>query len=208
MSQGTPPVILRNVVENPAWHTPYTPFQAEISQGRLKSLLNFQSMIIDLTAMNLANASLLDQAAACAEAMYLVFHHGRKERMTFFFFVSRDVFPSCVEMAKTRAEPLKIKAAVGDPNLIDWSDSSLCGILVQTPDAMGMLHDFTTLFEKAKQHGVVSCFGTDLMASVLLKPPGEMGADVVLGSAQRFGAPLGFGGLTPHFLLSMRNLSD
>ncbi|RNC51070.1 glycine dehydrogenase, partial [Trypanosoma cruzi] len=143
---------------------------------------------------------------ACAEAMYLAFHHGRKERMT--FFVSRDVFPSCVEMVKTRAEPLKIKVVVGDPNLIDWSDSSLCGILVQTPDAMWMLHDFTTLFEKAKQHGVVSCCGTDLMASVLLKPPGEMGADVVLGSAQRFGAPLGFGGLTPHFLLSMRNLSD
>ncbi|PWV06917.1 putative glycine dehydrogenase [decarboxylating] [Trypanosoma cruzi] len=99
-------------------------------------------------------------------------------------------------MAKTRAEPLKIKVFVGDPNLIDWGDSSLCGILVQTPDAMGMLHDFTTLFEKAKQHGVVSCCGADLMASVLLKPPGEMGADVVLGSAQRFGAPLGFGG--PH----------
>ncbi|PWU91058.1 putative glycine dehydrogenase [decarboxylating] [Trypanosoma cruzi] len=97
-------------------------------------------------------------------------------------------------MVKTKAEPLKIKVVVGDPNLIDWSDSSLCGILVQTPDAMGMLHDFTTLFEKAKQHGVVSCCGTDLMASVLLKPPGEMGADVVLGSAQRFGAPLGFGG--------------
>ncbi|KAF5215786.1 hypothetical protein ECC02_011496 [Trypanosoma cruzi] len=195
MSQGTPPVILRNVIENPAWCTPYTPFQAEISQGRLESLLNIQSMIIDLTAMNLANASLLDQATACAEAMYLAFHHGRKERMTFFL-LSRDVFPSCVEMAKTRAEPLKIKVVVGDPNLIDWSDSSLCGILVQTPDAMGMLHDFTTLFEKAKQHGVVSCCGTDLMASVLLKPPGEMGADVVLGSAQRFGAPLGFGG--PH----------
>ncbi|KAF5216320.1 hypothetical protein ECC02_010919 [Trypanosoma cruzi] len=207
MSQGTPPVMLRNVVENPAWYTPYTPFQAEISQGRLESLLNFQSMIIDLTAMNLANTSLLDQAAACAEAMYLAFHHGRKERMTFFL-LSRDVFPSCVEMAKTRAESLKIKAVVGDPNFIDWSDSSLCGILVQTPDAMGMLHDFTTLFEKAKQHGVVSCFGTDLMASVLLKPPGEMGADVVLGSAQRFGVPLGFGGLTPHFLLSRRNLSD
>ncbi|KAF8297751.1 putative glycine dehydrogenase [Trypanosoma cruzi] len=140
------------------------------------------------------------------EAMYLAFHHGRKEHMTFLL-LSRDVLPSCVEMVGTRAEPLKIKVVVGDPNLIDWSDSSLCGILAQTPDAMGMLHDFTTLFEKAKQHGVVSCCGTDLMASVLLKPPGEMGADVVLGSAQRFGAPLGLGGLTPHFLLSRRNLS-
>ncbi|PWU84528.1 putative glycine dehydrogenase [decarboxylating] [Trypanosoma cruzi] len=98
-------------------------------------------------------------------------------------------------MVGTRAEPLKIKVVVGDPNLIDWSDSSLCGILVQTPDAMGMLHDFTTLFGKTKRHGAVSCCGTDLMASVL-KPPGEMGADVVLGSAQRFGAPLGYGG--PH----------
>ncbi|RNF19764.1 putative glycine dehydrogenase [Trypanosoma conorhini] len=190
----TPPVILRNVIENPAWYTPYTPYQAEISQGRLESLLNFQSVITDLTKMDVANASLLDQATASAEAMHLAYQYGRKKRTN--FFVSKDVFPSCIEMVKTRAEPLNISVVIGDPNLIDWGDASLCGILVQTPDASGMLHEFTSLFEKAKQHSVIACCGTDLMASVLVKPPGEMGADVVVGSAQRFGVPLGFGG--PH----------
>ncbi|KEG12217.1 glycine dehydrogenase [Trypanosoma grayi] len=190
----TPPVILRNVIENPGWYTPYTPYQAEIAQGRLESLLNFQTMVMDLTKMDVANASLLDQATASSEAMHLAFQHGQRKRNT--FFVSKTVFPSCIEMVKTRAEPLKINVVVGDTNLIDWTDSSLFGILVQTPDAMGMLHDFSPLFENAKKHGVISCCGTDLMACVLVKPPGEMNADVVVGSSQRFGVPLGYGG--PH----------
>ncbi|KAH9598560.1 Glycine cleavage system P protein [Trypanosoma melophagium] len=190
----TPPVILRNIIENPGWYTPYTPYQAEISQGRLESLLIFQTVIIDLTKMDMANASLLDQATACSEAMYLAFQHFQRKRYT--FFVSKDVFPSCIEMVKSRAEPLKIKVIVGDTNMIDWDDSSLFGILVQTPDTMGMLHDFSPLFETAKKKGIITCCGTDLMSLLILKPPGEMGADVVLGSAQRFGVPLGYGG--PH----------
>nr|CCC91329.1 unnamed protein product [Trypanosoma congolense IL3000] len=190
----TPSVILRNVIENPGWYTPYTPYQAEISQGRLESLLNFQTMIIDLMKMDIANASLLDQATACAEAMYLSFRHHDRKRDT--FFVSKDVFPSCIEMIKTRAEPLKIKIVVGDPASIDWSGTEPCGILVQSPDTKGVVHDFTELFKKAKEHNVMCCCGADLMASLLIKPPGEMGADIVVGSAQRFGVPLGYGG--PH----------
>ncbi|KAH8609846.1 putative Glycine cleavage system P protein Beta eliminating lyase [Trypanosoma vivax] len=190
----TPPALQRNIIENPGWYTPYTPYQAEISQGRLESLLNFQTMIIELTKMDVANASLLDQATACAEAMYLAFRHGNRQRDT--FFVSRDVFPSCIEMIKTRAEPLQIKVIVGDPSQIDWENCSLCGVLVQTPDAKGALHDFTELFKRARENGALACCGTDLMASVIVKPPGEMEADIVVGSAQRFGVPLGYGG--PH----------
>ncbi|CBH12220.1 glycine dehydrogenase, putative [Trypanosoma brucei gambiense DAL972] len=190
----TPSVLLRNVIENPGWYTPYTPYQAEISQGRLESLLNFQTMITDLTKMDVANASLLDQATACAEAMYLAFRHHNRKRDT--FFVSKDVFPSCIEMIKTRAEPLKIKVVVDDPALFDWGEVSPCGMLVQNPDANGTVHDFTELFQKAKDHGVLCCCGADLMASLLIKPPGEMGADVVVGTSQRFGIPLGYGG--PH----------
>ncbi|CUE86272.1 glycine dehydrogenase, putative [Bodo saltans] len=189
-----PPVIQRNVLENPNWYTPYTPYQAEISQGRLESLLNYQTMITDITKMPIANASLLDQATAASEAMYAAFqaHKGKRAK----FFVSSTCFQSTIEMLRTRAAPLGIEVVVGDVASVDLADPSLSGILVQTPDATGAVHDFTDLFAKAKQKGVFNCCGGDLLAMCVTKPPGEMGADIVLGSAQRFGIPLGYGG--PH----------
>ncbi|EPY19218.1 glycine dehydrogenase [Strigomonas culicis] len=189
-----PPVILRNVLENPMWYTPYTPYQAEISQGRLESLLNFQTMVAGLTKMDYANASLLDHATASAEAMYLCFSHHRQKRNT--FFVSKDAFATTVEMVKTRAAPLNINIVVGDVNELDLTNPDLSGILVQSPDMKGEIHDFAAIFAKAKEHGVVCCCGTDLLADTLIKAPGDMGADVVVGSAQRLGTPLGYGG--PH----------
>lgn len=189
-----PSTIMRNVLENPMWYTPYTPFQAEIAQGRLESLLNFQTMVADLTKMDISNASLLDQATAAGECMYLALNHHRYKRRK--FFVSKDVFLSSIEMIRTRAHPLGAQVIVGDVQSLDLDDAELSGIFVQTPDAMGELHDFTTIFARAKANGVVCCAGVDLMASCLVKPAGEMGADVVVGCAQRFGTPLGYGG--PH----------
>lgn len=193
-----PPAILRNVLENPMWYTPYTPYQAEISQGRLEALLNFQTMVCGLTKMDISNASLLDQATACAEAMYLTVNHHRQKRTT--FFVSQDVFLPCIQMIKTRAAPLGIKVLVGDIKNVDLTDALLAGVLVQTPGARGDLFDYTDFFAEAKKHGVVCCAGVDLMASCLTKPAGEMGADVVVGTAQRFGTPLGYGGPHASFL--------
>ncbi|CAD2215919.1 glycine dehydrogenase [Angomonas deanei] len=189
-----PPAILRNVLENPMWYTPYTPYQAEISQGRLESLLNFQTMITGVTKMDYANASLLDEASACGEAMYLCFNHHRQKRNT--FFVSDKCFLSSIEMVKTRAKPLGVNVVVGDVNKLDLSDKELAGVLVQSPDAKGELHDFGQFFEKARSNKVVTVCAVDLLASCITKPAGEMGADVVVGSGQRFGTPLGFGG--PH----------
>ncbi|KAK7201133.1 pyridoxal phosphate containing glycine decarboxylase [Novymonas esmeraldas] len=190
----TPPAILRNVLENPMWYTPYTPYQAEISQGRLESLLNFQTMVSDLTKMEISNASLLDEATAAAECMYLALNHHRHKRTK--FFVSKDAFLSSIEMIRTRAGPLGVEVVVGDIQSIDLADPKLGGIYVQSPDAKGEVHDFSDVFARAKAQGVVCCAGVDLMASCLIKPAGEMGADVVVGSAQRFGTPLGYGG--PH----------
>lgn len=189
-----PPAILRNVLENPMWYTPYTPYQAEISQGRLEALLNFQTMIMDLTKMDMSNCSLLDQATACGESMYLAYHHHRQKRRK--FFVSQDVFQSCVEMVRTRAAAIGVTVEVGDVNKLNLADPDLAGVLVQTPNSTGELHDYTAFFESAKKNGVVCVCGTDLMASCIIKPPGEMGADVVVGTAQRFGTPMGYGG--PH----------
>lgn len=189
-----PPAIMRNVLENPMWYTPYTPYQAEISQGRLESLLNFQTVVSGLTKMDMSNASLLDQATASAEAMYLAHSHHRGKRDT--FFVSQNVFLSCIEMIKTRAEPLGIKIVVGESKDVDLANPQLCGVFDQSPAANGDLHDHTAFFAEAKKHGVVCCAGVDLLASCLVKPAGEMGADVVAGTAQRFGTPLGYGG--PH----------
>ena len=191
----TPPVILRNILENPGWYTPYTPYQAEISQGRLESLLNYQTVITELTGMEIANASLLDQATAASESMFLAFQAHKKKRNT--FFVSSTCFPSTIEMLRSRAAPLKINVVVGDIRKdLDLENPDLCGILTQTPDATGAIHDFTDLFAKAKTNKVLSCVSTDLLASCIVKSVGSMGADVAVGSAQRFGIPLGFGG--PH----------
>lgn len=189
-----PPAILRNVLENPMWYTPYTPYQAEISQGRLESLLNFQTMVTEITKMDISNASLLDQATAAAESMYLSVQHHRQKRMK--FFVSKDTFLSTIEMIKTRAAPLNVVIEVGEIASLNLSDPQLCGIYVQSPDVKGEVHDFAELFANAKRNSVICCCGVDLMASCVTKPAGEMGADVVVGSAQRFGTPLGYGG--PH----------
>ncbi|KPA86695.1 putative mitochondrial glycine dehydrogenase [Leptomonas pyrrhocoris] len=189
-----PPVILRNVLENPMWYTPYTPYQAEISQGRLESLLNFQTMVADITKMDISNASLLDEATAAAECMYLSLNHHRHKRMK--FFVAQDVFAASIEMIRTRALPQGVEVLVGDVANADLADPQLSGVFVQTSCANGGLHDYTDFFARAKASGVVCCAAVDLLASCIVKPAGEMGADVVVGSAQRFGTPLGYGG--PH----------
>ncbi|MFN7139350.1 MAG: glycine dehydrogenase (aminomethyl-transferring), partial [Limisphaerales bacterium] len=189
----TPPVIQRNILENPGWYTQYTPYQAEISQGRLESLLNFQTMISDLTGMDIANASMLDEATACAEAMHLCF--GAKGEGRNIFFVSENCHPQNIDVVKTRAEALAIEVVVGDHQTFQFSDK-VVGALVQYPDTNGVVSDFESFCSKAHQAGALVVVSADLLALTLLRPPGEFGADVAVGSAQRFGVPLGYGG--PH----------
>lgn len=189
-----PPAIRRNIIENPGWYTQYTPYQAEIAQGRLEALLNFQTMVTDLCGLEIANASLLDEATAAAEAMGMAFTLcKKKERRK--FFVSEKVFAQTLAVIQTRAEPLGIEVVVGALDAVDW-DAGYFGILLQYPDAEGLAHDMTTILGEAKSRGIFSIVATDLLALTLLKAPGEMGADIAVGSAQRFGVPLGFGG--PH----------
>ncbi len=194
----TPPVILRNVFENPSWYTPYTPYQSEIAQGRLESLLNFQTMIVDLTGMDIANASLLDEATAAAEAMMLLCRMRRRRKAgsgPARFLVSDRVFPQVLEVLRTRAEPLDIELRVGDVEQMDVTPD-VFGVLMQYPDDHGAVHDWTAFIARAHEAGARVAIGADLLALTMLKPPGEMGADIVYGSAQRFGVPLGYGG--PH----------
>ena len=188
-----PHVILRNVLENPGWYTAYTPYQPEIAQGRLESLLAFQQMTIDLTGMEFANASLLDEATAAAEAMALCKRANKKNKSNKFF-VSNDVFAQTVDVVKTRAEFMGIELVFGDAETV--GDHEVFGALLQYPGASGQVIDLEPLIEKAHANNALVTVATDLMALVVLKPPGEMGADVVVGSAQRFGVPMGFGG--PH----------
>jgi glycine dehydrogenase len=192
----TPSVIKRNILENPGWYTQYTPYQAEISQGRLEALLNFQTMICDLTAMPLANASLLDEATAAAEAMIML-HSARKtnKKNADVFFVSEKVFPQTIDVLKTRSEPLGIKLKIGDISAEKLTDD-VYGILVQYPDSNGNVVDYKDLFKSAEEKGIYKSVAADLLSLALLIPPGEFGADVVVGSTQRFGVPMGFGG--PH----------
>ncbi|ATC64418.1 glycine dehydrogenase (aminomethyl-transferring) [Nibricoccus aquaticus] len=190
----TPGVIQRNILENPAWYTAYTPYQAEISQGRLEALLNFQTMICDLTGLDIANASLLDEATAAAEAMGLCARSAtdaaRKK-----FFVSSLCHPQTIDVVQTRAKPLGLEVVVGD-HTAAVIDGSYCGVLVQYPDTSGNLHDYAGFFEKSHAAGALTVVATDLLALTLLKSPAEFGADAAVGSAQRFGVPMGFGG--PH----------
>jgi glycine dehydrogenase len=195
----TPSVILRNVLENPGWYTPYTPYQAEIAQGRLEALLNFQTMVKDLTGMQVANASLLDEATAAAEAMTML-HRVQSKRIensvgAAQFFVSESVYPQTLAVLASRAEPLGIELVVGDWKTAQFGDR-VFGALVQTPDETGRVHDLREFIARARHAGVAVAVGTDLLACVLLTPPGELGADVVYGNSQRFGVPLGYGG--PH----------
>ena len=188
----TPPVIQRNVLENPGWYTQYTPYQAEISQGRLECLLNFQTMVTDLTALDIANASLLDEATACAEAMTL--SHALKDGRNVFF-VSENCHPQNIEVVQTRAKALGIEVIVGSHEKFQFNEK-VFGALVQYPDTFGAIHDYSPFAEKAHKAGALVTVATDLLALTLIKPPGEFGADIAVGSAQRFGVPLGYGG--PH----------
>lgn len=194
----TPSVILRNVFENPGWYTQYTPYQAEISQGRLESLLNFQTMVSDLTDLPIANASLLDEATAAAEAMTMFFNALNKDHEHITrgkFFVDKRVFPQTIDVVITRATPLQIEVVVGDFTTADIN-GDFFGALVQYPDAEGTVADHRQFIEKVHAVGAYVAMATDLLALTLLTPPGELGADAAVGSAQRFGVPLGFGG--PH----------
>ena len=189
----TPSVILRNVLENPSWYTPYTPYQAEIAQGRLEALLTFQTLVEDLTAMPVANASLLDEPTAAAEAMTMLrrVQGGSKS----VFVVSSGCFPQTIDVLTCRAEPLGIELVVAEPDGMIF-DERVFGVLLQTPDERGALHDLRGVIARAHAAGALVAVATDLLALVLATPPGEMGADVVIGSAQRFGVPMGYGG--PH----------
>ena len=188
-----PPVILRNVLENPGWYTAYTPYQPEISQGRLESLLNYQQMVMDLTGMDIANASLLDEATAAAEAMALCKRSNRIKSDK--FFVDHKVHPQTIDVLKTRAHYFGYELVVGEVET-ELSEHEVFGVLVQYPDTTGAITDIEAVITQAHEQKALVCVATDLMSLLLLKAPGEMDADVVLGSAQRFGVPMGFGG--PH----------
>lgn len=193
-----PPVIQRNILENPGWYTAYTPYQAEISQGRLEALLNFQTMVMDLTAMPMANASLLDEATAAAEAMFMIFGNRSRDaikRNVNKFFVSSTCFPQNIDVLITRSAPLGIELVIGDANTFVFT-KEFFGAIVQYPDLNGEINDYKKFTEDAHAVGAGVAVATDLMALALLTPPGEWGADVVLGNSQRFGVPMGYGG--PH----------
>jgi glycine dehydrogenase len=190
----TPPAIQRNVLENPGWYTAYTPYQAEIAQGRLEALLNFQTMIVDLTGLEIANASLLDEATAAAEAMALCFAVTKQEDRHRFF-VASNCHPQTIAVVRTRAEALGIDLVVGLPENIDWTQQ-FCGALVQYPNTDGIVGDYRAFVEAAHAAGSLVVVAADLLSLTLLVPPGEFNADVCVGSSQRFGVPIGFGG--PH----------
>ena len=189
----TPNVVLRNVLENPGWYTAYTPYQPEISQGRLEALLNFQTMVTDLTGMDLANASLLDEATAAAEAMTLCRRVAKSKGDV--FFVDQDCLPQTIDVVQTRAAPLGLKVVVGDPHT-DLEQHQVFGVLLQYPGVSGEVRDLTAVIDAAHEQKALAVVAADLLALMLLRSPGDMGADVAIGSTQRFGVPLGFGG--PH----------
>ena len=196
----TPSVILRNVMENPSWYTPYTPYQAEVAQGRLESLLNFQTMVSDLTAMEVANASLLDEATAAAEAMVMLHRVQQAQRSrksdANVFLVSTRCFPQTIDVLRLRAEPLDIELRLGAPEQLEVSDPRIFGALLQYPDSNGELFDLEEFITTAHESGVLVAVATDLLSLAIATPPGEMSADVVVGNSQRLGVPMGHGG--PH----------
>ena len=189
----TPPVIQRNILENPGWYTAYTPYQPEIAQGRLEALLNFQTMIIDLTGLEIANASLLDEATAAAEAMSMSYGVCKNKANT--YFVSQDCHPQTIDVLQTRAKPLGINIIVGDHQAFDFAQT-IFGAILQYPATDGTIHDYRAFIEKAHAEGALVTVAADPLSLTLLTPPGEFGADIAVGSTQRFGIPLGFGG--PH----------
>ncbi|MFS2187313.1 aminomethyl-transferring glycine dehydrogenase [Mucilaginibacter sp. Mucisp84] len=189
-----PGVIQRNILENPGWYTQYTPYQAEIAQGRLQALLNFQTMVIDLTGMEIANASLLDEGTAAAEAMFMQYTL-RKNNSANVFFVSEEVFPQTIDILKTRSEPYGIELRIGDHRTVELTDD-MFGAIVQYPAGNGAVYNYADFAAKGHEKGIKLTVVADIMSLALLTPPGEWGADIVVGSSQRFGVPMGFGG--PH----------
>jgi glycine dehydrogenase len=189
-----PGVIQRNILENPGWYTQYTPYQAEIAQGRLQALLNFQTMVIDLTGMEIANASLLDEGTAAAEAMFMQYTL-RKNNNANVFFVSEEVFPQTIDILKTRSEPYGIELRIGDHRTVELTDD-MFGAIVQYPAGDGAVYNYADFAAKGHEKGIKLTVVADIMSLALLTPPGEWGADIVVGSSQRFGVPMGFGG--PH----------
>jgi glycine dehydrogenase len=191
----TPKVILRNVFENPGWYTSYTPYQAEISQGRLEALINFQTMVGDLTGFEIANASLLDEATAAAESMTLAHRVGKSKSQK--FFIDQNCFPQTISVVTSRAKPIGIEVVIGDPQkLIELKEETYFGALLQYPGNDGAVIDFSRVIESIHKQNGLAVMATDLLSVTILKSPGEMGADIAIGSSQRFGVPLGFGG--PH----------
>ncbi|MEJ7586551.1 MAG: hypothetical protein WKI04_03205 [Ferruginibacter sp.] len=194
----TPSVILRNVFENPGWYTSYTPYQAEIAQGRLESLLNYQTMVSDLTALPIANASLLDEGTAAAEAMTMLFNHKNRNHDHITapkFFVDEKIFDQTRDVLITRADPIGIELIFGDFSALAL-DEQFFGAIVQYPDSNGEVNDFRDFIKEAHAVNAMVVMATDLLSLTLLTPPGELGADVAIGSSQRLGVPMGFGG--PH----------
>ncbi|MAN58732.1 MAG: glycine dehydrogenase (aminomethyl-transferring), partial [Flavobacteriaceae bacterium] len=193
-----PPVIQRNILENPGWYTAYTPYQAEIAQGRLEALLNFQTMVADLTGMELANASLLDEGTAAAEAMGLLFalrDRDQKKNDVNKFFVSEEILPQTLSVLQTRATPIGVEIVVGNHEEFDFS-ADFFGAIVQYPGRTGKVHNFKDFIPQCNQAGIKVAVAADLLSLVKLESPGHFGADVVVGTTQRFGIPLGYGG--PH----------
>ena len=191
----TPKVILRNVFENPGWYTSYTPYQAEISQGRLEALINFQTMVGDLAGFEIANASLLDEATAAAESMTLAHRVGKSKSQK--FFIDQNCFPQTISVVTSRAKPIGIEVVIGDPQkLIELKEETYFGALLQYPGNDGAVIDFSRVIEGIHNQNGLAVMATDLLSLTILKSPGEMGADIAIGSSQRFGVPLGFGG--PH----------
>ncbi|MCR5888473.1 aminomethyl-transferring glycine dehydrogenase [Hymenobacter sp. J193] len=190
-----PPVIQRNILENPGWYTAYTPYQAEIAQGRLEALINYQTMVIDLTGLEIANASLLDEGTAAAETLHM-FHSLSKKKNATRYFISEQVLPQTIDVVRTRALPLGIEVVVGDHRSFDLTDETLFGALLQYPAADGAVYDYSDFISQAHDNNLFVTVAADLLALTLLTPPGEMGADAVVGNSQRFGVPMGYGG--PH----------
>eukprot|EP01060_Flectonema_neradi_P017000 TRINITY_DN2364_c2_g1_i1.p1 TRINITY_DN2364_c2_g1~~TRINITY_DN2364_c2_g1_i1.p1 ORF type:complete len:997 (+),score=223.79 TRINITY_DN2364_c2_g1_i1:49-2991(+) len=190
----TPNVILRNVIESPGWYTPYTPYQAEVSQGRLESLMNYQQIVTDMTGLPLANASLLDEATACGEAVGMSQAHSKGKKRT--VFIDENLHPASIECAKTRGEGFGMTVIIGKVDDCDFTNTDLGLIIVQYPDTYGNVNDYSKLFATAKENKVLSCCSADILSLALLTPPGELGADIACGTTQRLGVPLGFGG--PH----------
>eukprot|EP00268_Persea_americana_P030022 TRINITY_DN2903_c0_g1_i1.p1 TRINITY_DN2903_c0_g1~~TRINITY_DN2903_c0_g1_i1.p1 ORF type:complete len:1049 (+),score=176.74 TRINITY_DN2903_c0_g1_i1:526-3672(+) len=191
---SVPAVILRNIMENPGWYTQYTPYQAEIAQGRLESLLNFQTMISDLTGLPMSNASLLDEGTAAAEAMAMCNNIQRGKKKT--FVIASNCHPQTIDICKTRADGFNLKVVIADLKDFDYGSNDVCGVLVQYPGTEGEVLDYGEFIKNAHAKGVKVVMASDLLALTMLKPPGELGADIVVGSAQRFGVPMGYGG--PH----------